>query len=61
MPKRKALRLMVPRKKVMVPKEEKRRTGRNKLAQINIHTLLFTKSSTRTHCIAQGTLHNTPM
>ena len=28
----------VPKKKVMVPKEEKRRAGRNELVQINIHT-----------------------
>ena len=31
-------RLTVPKKKVMVPKEEKRRAGRNELVQINIHT-----------------------
>ena len=48
--------------RLMVPKEEeKRRAGRNELVQINIHTLLFIKLSTRTHCIEQGTpptLHN---
>ena len=46
--------------RLMVPKEEKRRVGRNELVQINTHTLLFIKSSTRTHCIAQETLLNTP-
>ena len=46
--------------RLMVPKEEKRRAGRNELVQTDIHTLLFTKSSTRTHCIEQGTLLNTP-
>ena len=45
-------RLMVPKKKLIVPKEEKMRAGRNELVQINIHTLLFIKSSTRTHCKA---------
>ena len=50
---------MVPKKKLTVPKEEKRRAGRNELVQINIHTLLFIKSS-RTHCITQGTLFNIP-
>ena len=45
-------RLMVPKKKLIVPKEEKMREGRNELVQINIHTLLFIKSSTRTHCKA---------
>ena len=45
-------RLMVPKKKLIVPKEEKRRGGRNELVQMNIHTLLFIKSSTRTHCKA---------
>ena len=46
--------------RLMVPKEEKRRVGRNELVQINTHTLLFIKSSTRTHCIAQETLLNPP-
>ena len=50
---------MVPKKKLMVPKEEKRRAGKNELVQIYIYTPLFIKSPTRTHCIAQGTL-NTP-
>ena len=36
---------MVPKKKLTVPKEERRRAGRNELVQINIHTLLFIKSS----------------
>ena len=31
-------RLMVPKKKLIVPKEEKMRAGRNELVQINIHT-----------------------
>ena len=53
-------RLMVPNKKFMVPKEEKRRAEENELVQIYVYTLLFIKSSTRTHCIAQGTLLNTP-
>ena len=53
-------RLMVPKKKLIVPKEEKMRAGRNELVQINIHTLLFIKSSTRTRCATQGTLLNTP-
>ena len=44
---------------VMIPKEEKRRAGKNELVQIYIYTPLFIKSPTRTHCIAQGTL-NTP-
>ena len=52
-------RLTVPKKKVMIPKEEKRRAGKNELVQIYIYTPLFIKSPTRTHCIAQGTL-NTP-
>ena len=33
--------------RLMVPKEEKRKEGRNELVQINIHTLLSTKASTR--------------
>ena len=53
-------RLMVPQKKLMVPKEEKKRAGENELVQIYIYTPLFIKSPTRTHCIAQGTLLNTP-
>ena len=52
-------RLMVPKKKLTVPKEEKRKARRNELVQINIHTLLFIKSS-RIHSITQGTLLNTP-
>ena len=51
---------MVPQKKLMVPKEEKKRAGENELVQIYIYTPLFIKSPTRTHCIAQGTLLNTP-
>ena len=53
-------RFMVPKKKLMVPKEEKRRAGKNELVQIYIYTPLFIKSPTRTHHIAQGTLLNTP-
>ena len=33
--------LMVPKKKFMVPKEEKRRAGRNELAQTNKRTILY--------------------
>ena len=45
-------RLMVPKKKLTVPKEEKRRAGRNELVQINIHT-------TTLHKIIKDPLHNT--
>ena len=34
---------MVPKKKLMVPKEEKRTGGRKEPVQINIHTLFFIK------------------
>ena len=37
-------RLMVPKKKLIVPKEEKMRAGRNELVQINIHTLALYKN-----------------
>ena len=37
---------------VMIPKEEKRRAGRNELVQINIHT-------TTLHKIIKDPLHNT--